>query len=248
MIGSISNAEVSCTVPVLKNSEMTFRLRAVRCFFAAVCINSCLSAASAVAQSKAAAAGSIAFNIPAQPLDQALDAFGAATGLQIFYENSLTDGRRSTAVEGVFEPRPALRMLLSGSGLTGRVIAPNTISIAGADDMEAAQAKRQAELTYRPYYGFLQQGVMKALCGREETRPGNYHVAIQYWIDPAGRIERFRLIGSSGNAERDAAVLEAMRGIVLPPPGDLPQPVTMSIEPVGASGCGPRDAEAARVP
>ena len=185
-------------------------------------------------------AGAITFDIPAQPLDQALDAFGAASGLQIFYENSLTTDHRSTAVKGVFEPQAALRMLLWGSGLTARLIAAGTISVAKSWDAGTALAERRAEQAYLPYYGFLQAGVMNVLCGHTETRPGSYHIALQYWIGPTGRVERFKLIGSSGSTARDNAIMDAMQGLALPPPGDMPQPVTMAIEPIASSeptGC-----------
>src|SRR5262245_20065187 len=42
--------------------------------------------------------GAIRFNIPTQPLDAALSAFGAATGVQIVYDSGLTAGLRSAAV------------------------------------------------------------------------------------------------------------------------------------------------------
>jgi TonB family protein len=190
--------------------------------------------------------GPILFDIPAQPLDQALDAFGAASGLQIFYENSLTSGRRSTAVHGRFDRQGALRILLQGSGLAGRVIATGTISIAKLRDADAAPANGSAEAAYLPYYGRVQADVMKMLCGRAVIRPGNYRIALQYWIDARGRIARLTLIGSSGNDERDSAIMAAVKTLSLPPPGDMPQPVTMAIEPVQPDGCPSADAEESR--
>jgi len=219
-----------------------------RCVLVAVGLHGLLLRDVALAQSNGMPARSIAFDIPAQPLDRALDAFGAATGLQIFYENALTSGNRSSPVKGAFEPQAALRMLLGESGLTARLIAPGTISLARPRDADAVLARRQKELFYRPYYGFLQQGVMAALCGRAETRPGTYHITLQYWIDPAGRIARFNLIGSSGSGERDTAVMAAIQQIVLPPPGDMPQPVTMAIEPAQQVACASENAEAPRGP
>jgi hypothetical protein len=182
----------------------------------------------------------IAFDIPAQPLDQALAAFSVDSGLQIFYENSLTTGHHSTAVKGVMGPGAALRILLWGSGLSARVIAADTISVVKPRDSETiTQGER---LAYIPYYGFIQTSMMKALCQRTETRPGRYHIALQYWIDPIGRLTRLKLIGSSQSAMRDAAIIKAVRGIALPPPGDMPQPVTMVIEPTSVAApnaCGP---------
>jgi hypothetical protein len=128
--------------------------------------------------------------------------------------------------------------LLRGSDLTARVIATGTISIAKLTDADINETRRQTDVAYFPYFGLLQAGVMKALCSRAETRPGNYHIALQYWIDVRGKIARLRLIGSSGTSERDAAIMDAVQGLTLPPPGgDMPQPVTMAIEPVQQIGC-----------
>jgi hypothetical protein len=173
-------------------------------------------------------------------LDQALAAFGMDSGLQIFYENSLTTGHYSTAVKGVMGPGAALRILLWGSGLSARVIAADTISVVKPRD--ARTIAREERIAYIPYYGFIQTSMMKALCQRTETRPGRYHIVLQYWIDPIGRLTRLKLIGSSQSAMRDAAIIKAVQGIALPPPGDMPQPVTMVIEPTSTatpSACGP---------
>jgi hypothetical protein len=228
----------SVSVPDLRSSF------AARCLFVLICLDGCVTPASSVAQSnRGLPTRLIAFDIPAQPLDQALDAFGVASGLQVFYESSLTSGRRSIAIKGEFEASVALRALLSGSGLTARVIAAGTVSVGVPADADAdKRAERRAELAYLPYYGVLQAGIMKALCDSAEAKPGSYRIILQYWIDPAGRIARSKLIGSSGNNERDVAIMGAVQDIALPPPGDLPQPVTMAIEPTESAGCAPAQA------
>lgn len=183
----------------------------------------------------------ITLDIGPQPLDQALDAFGAVTGFQIFYETALTAGRRSSAVRGVFDRETALRVLLAGSDLTARVIAANTISIAPLPGISAdLQQAKQASVAY---YGSMQTSIMKALCRNAETRPGTYRIAMQYWIDGMGRIARFKMIASSGDTGRDDAIRRAMQSVVFQPPlRDLPQPVTLAIEPAARdepAGCGP---------
>jgi hypothetical protein len=45
-------------------------------------------------------AENLQFDIPAQQLDAALDAFGAISHLQVLYESALTAGRISTAISG----------------------------------------------------------------------------------------------------------------------------------------------------
>jgi TonB C terminal len=209
---------------------------------------------SAVAESYAdsGALRRMAYDLPAQPLGNALDAFGAVSALQIFYEASLTKGRNSTEVKGEFASQAALQLLLRGSGLAARVIAPNTISIvpeagggAGLDDPAARQSKRESI----QYFGAMQVGLMRALCESATTRPGNYHVAIQYWLDASGKMVRLRLIGSSGNPDRDAAIAASLQNVPLRPPGNMPQPITITIEPSAPEqlvGCMPRHARTRR--
>jgi hypothetical protein len=197
-----------------------------------------ISAELAVAQEQR-----IDFNIVTQPLDEALDAFGAVTGFQIFYETALTSGRRSREVKGVLDRETALRVLLSGSGLTARTIATRTITIAPLDD--AGADLQQAKRASVAYYGFMQASIMRVLCQSPETGPGAYRATMQYWIDGSGRATQFRLIASSGDADRDIAIKRAIQTIVFQPPlRTMPQPITLAIEPSPReelAGCVPRN-------
>ncbi|MFH0297634.1 TonB family protein [Bradyrhizobium sp. 31Argb] len=201
------------------------------------------------AQTTAAQERRIEFNIPAQAIDKALDAFGAISGFQIFYETALTAGRQSKAVNGVFARETALRLLLEGSNLTAHIIAADTITIAPSNTTNADlhQAKRAAV----SYYGFMQAGIMSALCRSATTRPGTYRLAMEYWIDASGRITELRVIRSSGDQQRDGAIAQAIRTVVFQPPlVDIPQPVTLAIEPSppqDLAGCMPDRVDAERV-
>jgi iron complex outermembrane recepter protein len=62
-----------------------------------------------------------AISIPAQPLDQALNAWARQTGAQVVVQQDLVAGRLSPAVSGSFTPRQALDRLLAGSGLTASI-------------------------------------------------------------------------------------------------------------------------------
>ncbi|KAF1049784.1 TonB-dependent siderophore receptor [Xylophilus sp.] len=61
------------------------------------------------------------FDVPAQPLAPALAALASQAGLQLAFAPELAEGRQSAAVRGNFEVADALRVLLAGSGLQGRV-------------------------------------------------------------------------------------------------------------------------------
>ncbi|MGM7654556.1 STN domain-containing protein, partial [Serratia marcescens] len=58
------------------------------------------------------------FDLPAQPLSQALVIYGEITGLSILVRGNLTAGRQSSPVRGELTADEALRALLAGTRLT----------------------------------------------------------------------------------------------------------------------------------
>ena len=76
---------------------------------------------SARAQSDAAPlrpqAARIAFDIAAQPLAAALEQYGRATGLPVFFDAERVAGRHAAPVHGLFDAQAALDALLAGTGL-----------------------------------------------------------------------------------------------------------------------------------
>ncbi|BCA56575.1 Ferrichrome-iron receptor [Nitrospira sp. KM1] len=73
------------------------------------------------------------FDIPSQPLDQALKAFAEKTDLLLSYEAGMTAGRRSAGVSGRYTSEEALRRLLSGTGLDYRFANDKTVTLQPAD-------------------------------------------------------------------------------------------------------------------
>ncbi|MEM1434118.1 MAG: TonB-dependent receptor [Pseudomonadota bacterium] len=63
-----------------------------------------------------------AFQIPAQPLTDALIEFSIVTGRQVSTDSSLVQDQRSTATVGRLSPDEALTTLLKGTGLSVRII------------------------------------------------------------------------------------------------------------------------------
>jgi len=74
----------------------------------------------------------VTFDIPAQPLGQALTAFGRQSGLQIAVDTAATAGKTSAAVAGSMTLEQALRQLLSGTGLTFQFTSATAVTVAGA--------------------------------------------------------------------------------------------------------------------
>jgi len=68
-----------------------------------------------------AQAGQRSFDIPSQPLNEALVEFGRQASMSTSADTTLTQNRRSAPVKGVMSWQQALSALLSGSGLTYRV-------------------------------------------------------------------------------------------------------------------------------
>src|SRR5262245_23683166 len=84
----------------------------------------------AVGQSGADRAGAaVAFDIPAQPLDSALRAFGRSTGIQFLYDSGVTATMRSAPVRGTYTPAEALSRILARTGLSPRFTGPRTATL-----------------------------------------------------------------------------------------------------------------------
>src|SRR5580658_4029284 len=65
-----------------------------------------------------AAAPTYQFNIPAEPLSQALTDFSEAASQQIIYSESLVKGRKTSGLHGSYTAAEALNALLAGTDLT----------------------------------------------------------------------------------------------------------------------------------
>ena len=61
------------------------------------------------------------YNIPAQPLSEALIQFGQQAGLQVTADSSLVKGKRASSVNGSLSMQQALNQLLAGTGLRHEV-------------------------------------------------------------------------------------------------------------------------------
>lgn len=74
-----------------------------------------------MAQTAPVSAATRAFDIPAQPLANALRAFGRQSGLQVSLPAEAARGANSAAVSGTLSTEAALSQLLSGTGLSYRI-------------------------------------------------------------------------------------------------------------------------------
>jgi iron complex outermembrane receptor protein len=81
---------------------------------------------------EAQASRTTSFDIPAQPLAQALMAFGRQSGMQIGVDSTVVAGKISVPVAGSMTAHQALGRLLSGSGLTYQFTSANAVTVSSA--------------------------------------------------------------------------------------------------------------------
>ena len=198
----------------------------------------------AASQDASVAEKRIAFDIPAQPLASALEAYSAATGVEIFYDAVLAAGHRSASVKGSFLPARALETLLLGTGYVPRSTGPDTISIAPGPQGTSQQtiaAKRIFD-RYQPYFAVLQAQLSRTLCRDDPAKIRSGEVIFKFWLTASGTIARAQIIASDGDADRDRALVQRAEGLEIgePPPPALPEPITMAVFPPTAGeapGC-----------
>jgi hypothetical protein len=176
----------------------------------------------------------LSFDIKPQPLTSALDMYIALTGRDVVYNANLAQGRRSSAVEGRFNPNEALALLLRDTGLVARYMAADAFVL--TEEVGAQEVRRPSpavSATAIEYYGRVQASLIKAFCGDSRTQAGDYRIALNFWIDASGAVARARLLGTTGDGAIDSAVGSIMNGLVIgaPPPQGFAQPLTLVVAP-----------------
>lgn len=187
----------------------------------------------------------IAFDIPPQPLLEALRTYSEVTGQAVLVDDTLAQGRRSPGVHGDYDKTEALRKLLAGTGLvavfssdqafTLKLAEPDTAVDRTAREKPESLGVEENQAVIEHYAGNIQKPIEAALCQSDETRPGTYRLALQIWIAASGRVDKTRLL-TPVDSGRDYAVRRALNGLALqPPPAGMPQPITLLLLPGHAS-------------
>ncbi len=200
-------------------------------------------------RTESASAEAIRFDLPAQPLAEALQAYGRVAELSVMAQTELLNGRVSAPVNGSYPVREALQRLLAGTGLQAR-FSGDTEAIIVPLPLEQQPALPDTPSVMIPssaidgalagdgfdaYNAMVQTRLTEALCASPETRPGSYRAVVQMRIGDGGAVVAAKLAGSTGDPARDTAITQAMHTLVLDsaPPADLPQPVTILLRPHG---------------
>jgi hypothetical protein len=208
-------------------------------------------------------AGAIRFDLPAQPLDQALLVFGRMTQLVVLAPSPLIKGRISASLTGDYTPREALERVLINTGLEAYFTGPEeAVIVASSSAAGTLPSSPTAEEStaippsaidgvlvngdFRNYAAMVQTRLTEALCQSPQTQPGSYRLVAQLRIDSRGKVIASDVVVSTGLPARDTEIERIMRTLVLdsaPPPGLL-QPVTLLLRPVGhgvSIDCSPSD-------
>ena len=172
-------------------------------------------------------------NLPAQDLEHALQAYSRATGMAVLVDRELTRGRRSIAVRGRFTAQEALAMLLTGSGLMARYARSDAFTLQLPEVRQPPPARGAAARINNSYASALQQAIETSLCRSPLTRPGSFRALVQVWVNPQGVIEHSRLVSSTGDEQRDEALVRSLATarVERPAPNSLRQPVTLLLMP-----------------
>jgi TonB family protein len=186
------------------------------------------------------------FDIPAQPLADALNRYADISGRPALFPSDIAGDRMSSAVHGRYSPETALHLMLEGTGLTAEkrdsglgetfVLKPADVA---ATVPPADVAKLFGE---QGYSGLVQQRIWQALCADALTAPGRYSAVFRFQVDATGRVNGVRLLGSSGDARRDAALLAGLQQVQIgapPPPAIVQHSLAMAILP-DQPGAGPQ--------
>jgi outer membrane biosynthesis protein TonB len=82
------------------------------------------------------------------------------------------------------------------------------------------------------YAAKVQRNLREAMQGHRKTRSANFVVEMQIWPDSSGRIEKVKLLRSTGDATLDAALrTEVFPGLQLeePPPAGMKLPINLRL-------------------
>jgi hypothetical protein len=180
--------------------------------------------------------GVVTFDIPAQPLSNALFSFTAKAGIEVFVDDALISGHMSTFLHGTYAPEVALRMLLAGTGLQIRRAASNAFTIVAANVAVPSMGWRPSwaiDGSRLRFYAALQGSVRRAICDRAATAPGPYRAALAIWVSSAGTINAIKLLTVDIDEETGRALVSRLKGISigLARPNSVTQPIVFVVLP-----------------
>lgn len=210
---------------------MSHRIESV--FVACCSVYRCALLALAFALANPLTARSEVFDIPAQSLATAIDAFCAATGAEVYYDGTVALGQRSAEVAGDRSRDAALRVLLVGTNLVPLRVRDNAYLLInpGDDPARALAAEKSArDARYRQYFAVVQQSILVNVCRLSDRMMMPERLVIRLWIDPDGAVRRLEAEDAESRIS-NSDLYTSLRSLRLPeaPPPHMPQPLTVAL-------------------
>jgi hypothetical protein len=125
-------------------------------------------------------------------------------------------------------------MMLAGTSLSARSIAPDAVTIEPSPPPAQTVVGPQPDKSeHTLYFSLIQAGLERAFCKDDLIRPGGYRVVLKFTIAPNGQIREPVVVATTGNDDRDRMILRTLGGVTLEsgPPAGLQQPIMMVILP-----------------
>jgi hypothetical protein len=210
--------------------------------------------ATVAAPSPAAEQGARTYDIAPQALEGALEAYGAASDVQVIYDSQLAVDRRSPGIHGAFTLQIALERLLAGAGLTYSFIDTNVVYIyvaglGSAGEVGAAASTGPGPLMqlntlhvevpprtigsprFDDYTALVQAGVGRVLEREPAAKGRAWAVVAVLQLKADGEVLSAKLEDTTGDSKVDAILVAMLAAIHLPaPPPRLPQPIRVRIQ------------------
>ncbi|HEU0095176.1 MAG TPA: STN domain-containing protein [Rhizomicrobium sp.] len=193
------------------------------------------------------------FAIPPQPLADALDAYGATTGIELLYNSRLTAGLKSPGVRGNMGADVALAELLSGTnltpaqsltGVTTLVLSAQSVTYATSSPIHGAMLQLDTMRVEAPmptdhhFYAVTVGYAIEGALRRDRIlRNANYHIDMNVWVTATGGVQNFEFLTPGRDAKLHSTIAMIVRHVTIgqAPPEDLPQPVHVQILANGAN-------------
>lgn len=199
------------------------------------------------------------FHIPAQPVDGALAVFATASRISIAFETKGVAHLQSHPLRGRHTPQTALRVLLTGTGLTARFTGPTSAIVFATPRVASTTGSRAdlpsmrldlAEVRAPRLIGRADPSTDMAYARQAETelramletnpsyRGRSLRLRIAVRIGSTGVIDDVELIRDNGDAMLAQQVPTALQGrrLSAPPPANLSQPLRFDIATVRFAG------------
>lgn len=179
------------------------------------------------------------FDLPAQPLESAIEMFSVSSGWQVVYDASLAMDRRSAAVKGRMPAATALNQLLAGTGLTIDFMTAEAAMLVPIAATRHIRVQDHA-VGATSYFGGVQAGLKRAICASEQTRLQAQRLAIGLWIGGSAAVTRVELLGTTGDTAIDRSFRDLVQRLSFDqaPPAGFKQPIVVLVTPDLLAQCG----------